>query len=684
MRRPLAFTGLAFLLFQMAAAFLPQASYWVLAAIFVVLFFVVRRTDWEYRRHIALVLITGVCALAYNALYTQVFVQPLYAYCGTEVQIQASVTDTIPAYTDGYVHATVRLQTVDGNAVLLPVSATLYSVPECSVGDIISVRTVLSPSTQNARANGVFLTGEYKANYAKMGESHGLYYTMRQWQSTGSQALRSLLQGSTGEMLAAMTLGDKSHLSASLKEVLRRAGISHMVVVSGLHLAVVSGAVYYFMQKLFCRRRKIAACIAMGSVVLFICFAGVTPSLVRAGTAMLLLFGGILLQADSDALTSLGFAALLLLLANPFAAVDIGLLLSFAATAGVLLVSSVNKEWQWHHENETDAQKKKRKRLLALAVPLAAALATLPVQAAAGYGVSVLGVVCNLLTVPLLPAVLCLGLLLALCLPFSFLGFMVQLLGFVCGLLIKYILAVAKAVASVPVAYIYVSGFYALISIICIYLVAFVAWRTRAKHGALIVVALIFIAFGLYGALDSNTYHLQLAGSGQQPALVLQQNERTVVIFRGGTANLAAVQDVLATMNSNEVEVLIDLRTDSDTAALAQTLRAKTMCSVQKDMQNNSQIAFGRGTIIYMVHQSGGNIACVDIGGYKLLLCTGKTDVSAYTAVDIYAGGTQNPFGLRTQYLWATTDKNVLQGEEVLLCKQIIVRSGQAVIFKEG
>ena len=83
-----------------------------------------------------------------------------------------------------------------------------------------------------------------------------------------------------------------------------------------------------------------AAC-SMGFVLFFMGLAGFSPSVTRAGIMMLLYLGGFLLRREPDSLNSLGLAALVILFANPFAAADLGMLLSFSATAGFCCCKSL-------------------------------------------------------------------------------------------------------------------------------------------------------------------------------------------------------------------------------------------------------------------------------------------------------------------------------------------------------
>ena len=92
----------------------------------------------------------------------------------------------------------------------------------------------------------------------------------------------------------------------------------------------------------FQKECSLAAC---GGSLLFMALVGFSPSVVRAGVTMLLFYAAKWMGEKEDSLTSLGFAALLLCLFNPYAASDVGLLLSFLMQLGVLTADILWRQW---------------------------------------------------------------------------------------------------------------------------------------------------------------------------------------------------------------------------------------------------------------------------------------------------------------------------------------------------
>ena len=74
------------------------------------------------------------------------------------------------------------------------------------------------------------------------------------------------------------------------------------------------------------------------------------------------------------------------------------------------------------------------------------------------------------------------------------------------------------------------------------------------------------MGIGLGNALSRDVVHIDLVGSAQAPAVVIAQNDRAVVLFRGGSAAQRAVENQLARRGVRTVELVVDLRMNAKTA----------------------------------------------------------------------------------------------------------------------
>src|SRR5271165_1116975 len=138
-------------------------------------------------------------------------------------------------------------------------------------------------------------------------------------------------------MLAAMVAGDRTFLGRSLRTGFERTGSFHMLVVSGLHLAIVSAFLFAFARRL--RIPRVPATLAtIAASFAYALFTGFATPVQRSLWMVTLYLLGRLVYRERSALNTIGFAALCLLAASPRSLFDSSLqmtLLAVVAIAGI-------------------------------------------------------------------------------------------------------------------------------------------------------------------------------------------------------------------------------------------------------------------------------------------------------------------------------------------------------------
>lgn len=233
------------------------------------------------------------------------------------------------ADTEGWVTVPILLYVDDQGADLRP-GDRIETVTHCALADQASSGEEITYYT----AKGIFLTGQA---YGRLEVERPDQIPLRDWPAYWSQALKESISKAFPDdvsgLVQALVTGNRDSLSDPFTTSLQRAGLSHTVAVSGMHLAFLAG----LLSMLFGGWRRLASLVTIPVTILFTLTAGCTPSVVRAAVMILLLHIGPLFYRERDEFTSLGGALLLLLLYNPFSAAHIGLQLSFAAVAGIFL-----------------------------------------------------------------------------------------------------------------------------------------------------------------------------------------------------------------------------------------------------------------------------------------------------------------------------------------------------------
>lgn len=140
---------------------------------------------------------------------------------------------------------------------------------------------------------------------------------------------------------AGLLLGGEGRLPAETKDDFRAAGLAHVVAVSGYNISIIAGYLLLVGIAIFLPRRK-AAIFAFFGTLAFVFVSGSPPSAMRAiGMASVLILAWLFGRRYAS-LHALLFAAAVMLAIDPLIIRhDLGFLLSFAATAGIILTSPI-------------------------------------------------------------------------------------------------------------------------------------------------------------------------------------------------------------------------------------------------------------------------------------------------------------------------------------------------------
>ena len=139
------------------------------------------------------------------------------------------------------------------------------------------------------------------------------------------------------DIARALILGDRSELSSEARTSYTRAGAAHLLAISGMHIGILAGAIALLLGRFL--KRSSAFWLTLILLAAYGLLIGFTPSVTRAILMFAFLGMGPLLGHRSDGLTRLGASMLVYLLIRPVAVIDAGFVLSYGATAGILLLA---------------------------------------------------------------------------------------------------------------------------------------------------------------------------------------------------------------------------------------------------------------------------------------------------------------------------------------------------------
>lgn len=227
-------------------------------------------------------------------------------------------------------------------------TAMLYYSNEEQIlpGDIVTGTACFRPTATSAgesddlyhRADGVTLTGSVSGKLTVTApETLSLRAAMALFALRLQENIHRIFPSSSAGYFTALVTGDRSGLTYDFRNRMSACGLFHAVSLSGMHVSVLMGMILLLCGK----RKKLAACLGIPVLVLFVLLSGVRPATVRAAIMYSVLLLGAFAEREYDSVTSLCAALLPLLVHNPWCIAQWGLQLSFLSTAGILVLYPV-------------------------------------------------------------------------------------------------------------------------------------------------------------------------------------------------------------------------------------------------------------------------------------------------------------------------------------------------------
>lgn len=492
---------------------------------------------------LVIALLCASCGFLVYIAHDDLTVERAHELAGTDRVLRFRLV-AAPERREGYSRAEVRLHTRG----LPRLNTVLYDydgfLDACEDGDLVYLRTRLLAAdlrfgerTDRYTAKNVYLTGTVKSRALRVGKS----WTLRALASAASDRISEridrLYSGETAAFLKALTVGDRRELNRrdALFVALSRAGMMHVVAVSGMH---VSYLVSFLRMLLGKSRRSSLFCLAL--VWAFVLVSGLPASAARAAFMQTMLLLAPLFGREDDPLTSLSAALAFLLLLNPFAACDIGLQLSFAAMLGNVLFAERMRDAMLRPFGEGRAAALMKVPISSVASSLSVLVFTLPLTACFFGFAAVLSPLSNLLCLFAVPYCFVGGYLSCLLSLVPPLG---RAAAFAVALPVRYILAVCRAIASLDCSAVYLPETLMLVWIAALYLTLALLFLLRAKPlrkilistlSAVVSLCLIQTGFRLYADAPLGTFAVLDVGQGQ--CVCAFAGERAVVVDCGTTS----------------------------------------------------------------------------------------------------------------------------------------------------
>lgn len=499
---------------------------------------------------------------------------------GQGVTLKGTVHDE-PRYEEGKTRFTIKILSVNGEEEVRErnhrIQVNVYSegpISGLQYGSIVSVTGEIRNPT-GKRNFGGFDTRKYLAARDISGTMsvsaksvtvlEGREFSW--FRNTGyklrnaivSSLNRCLLQ-ETSSVAAGMLIGYTDGMPEELEEDFRRAGLAHVMAVSGANIAFLLAPLLWLLKKAGFSPRWSSA-IAFPAMVFYVFATGMEASVVRAAIMAGVTLTGMLLWRKSDIYCSLAFSAIIILLGNSFMLFDPGFILSFLATLSLVVF------YKPIFERLPKRIPKFIKDILAGTV--AAQIGVIPVIAYYFNTFSVISVFSNLVIAPLT------GLFTVLSAITAILGNLYLPLGMAAGSLTRItasiILFITRKASSVPWAEISIATPGLILVVLYYALILYFRFcHPRIEREAARPIAAVILATGgvliLLTSIPDRALMVYFADVGQGDcALIRTPTGRNIIIDGGGSINDQKgsftgehiVVPLLYNLNMTEIDLMI-------------------------------------------------------------------------------------------------------------------------------
>jgi competence protein ComEC len=367
------------------------------------------------------------------------WVQPKYPanhiihFAGSNRWYIAGKIEGQPQYTENRIRLILRVSSLADEHRSLAVSGKVRVtvagfLPQIAAGDELRLKSRIrlitnfrNPGGFDYRKymafKGVWATAYVRGDRLTVIHRHraaGFSGMIRNARNRFSDLIRISADGQAGAVFKALIIGDRTQISPELRESFNRAGVGHLLAISGLHIGIVATVAFLFFQGLMVRfkmllwrawTRKAAALLSLLPVLLYGVIAGLSPSTLRAVIMVSVFLLTFLFERDQDPFNTLSLAALLILVADPPSLFSISFQLSFTAVLSIMYGLAWNQNLRKRQKPVREDNwylRVKRKLIAFFLISLFAICGSLPLVAYYFNQVSLVGLAANFIAVPLI------------------------------------------------------------------------------------------------------------------------------------------------------------------------------------------------------------------------------------------------------------------------------------------
>lgn len=224
----------------------------------------------------------------------------------------------------------------------------------------------------------------------------------------------NILPEKEANIIIAMLLGDKAGLDGRINRLYQKAGISHVISISGLHMALIGGTIFKLLRKTGLPY-SVAGIIGITFIITYGMLVGLAGATLRAVIMLSIAIFADMLGRTYDMPTAMALSAFIMLFFNGYRLTDAGFLLSFGAILAIgfvypelkEVVKDLKKFFENRNKKKILTDKKKQRIVISkiidgFLISIATQIITTPIVMYFYYQIPISGIITNMIIIPLM------------------------------------------------------------------------------------------------------------------------------------------------------------------------------------------------------------------------------------------------------------------------------------------
>lgn len=480
-------------------------------------------------------------------------------------------------------------------------------------GDIVSGAIILQENKENldyfesALSSKIYFNcfEDENSKLNSTNDKNFIYYYSGMIKEWVCNVVTLYLPCESGAIANAMAIGDRTGLSYETTTMFNYSGISHLLVVSGLHLSLWSLGIIKILQKKE-KIRKYVVPIGLICLVVYAILTGLSVSVIRAGLMVGFVLIGKLFKREADSLNSIGCAVTIILLSNPFAPYSASLWLTVLSTTGILVYSESIKNWILSFKVLEEFKDNGFIDFIttSISISLATSVFTFPVFIMFFKMMPIASIIANILAVDLAMVLMVSTVFGVICHGFNLL-WLSKLLFFIVGTIGSFLQTVAKTIGMWEHSTISVSSpIYDYFLIFAIFIVV-IAYCLKKKNMNILkgVATCTFVAFVLVvlfaTAYDYNTVSIDITNRNDNIVVLANYQGDTTIFGCPDKIQATTIRDIMTTYNEKKIDNIVsDVKNLSTLMCLENNLLTDQNTKINEPSDQYEVIKNGNGTEI--------------------------------------------------------------------------------------